>query len=51
MAWSAIAWTGLFNVVLRDAKFALPLLLVAGLAGAVQRGSDKPAAASRRSAA
>ncbi len=37
VAWSAIAWTGLFNVVLRDAKFALPLLLVAGLAGAVQR--------------
>ena len=37
VAWAAIAWTGLFNVVLRDAKFALPLLLVAGLAGAVQR--------------
>jgi len=37
VAWTAIAWTGLFNVVLRDAKFALPLLLLAGLAGAVQR--------------
>jgi hypothetical protein len=37
VAWTAIAWTGLFNVVLRDAKFALPLLLVAGLAGAVHR--------------
>jgi O-antigen ligase len=37
VAWTAITWTGLFNVVLRDAKFALPLLLVAGLAGAVQR--------------
>ena len=43
MAWTAIAWTGLFNVVLRDAKFALPLLLVAGLAGAVRREADGPA--------
>lgn len=42
VAWSAIAWTGLFNVVLRDAKFALPLLLVAGLAGAVQREGEHP---------
>jgi len=37
MAWSAIACTGMFNVVLRDAKFALPMLLVAGLGGAVAR--------------
>lgn len=37
LAWTAIAWTGLFNVVIRDGKFALPLLLVAGLAGALQR--------------
>jgi O-antigen ligase len=37
VAWTAIAWTGLFNVVLRDAKFALPLLLIAALGGAAQR--------------
>lgn len=37
IGWTAIAWTGLFNVVLRDAKFALPLLLVAALAGAAER--------------
>jgi hypothetical protein len=42
VAWTAITWTGLFNVVLRDAKFALPLLLVAGLAGAVQRETAEP---------
>ena len=47
VAWTAITWTGLFNVVLRDAKFALPLLLVAGLAGAVQREADGPASARR----
>lgn len=37
LVWTAIAWTGFFNVVLRDSKFALPLLLLAGLAGAVTR--------------
>lgn len=37
LAWTAIAWTAIFNVVLRDAKFALPLLLVAGVAGAASR--------------
>ena len=45
-AWTAIAWTGLFNVVLRDAKFALPLLLLAALAGAAQR---EPGASAGRS--
>jgi O-antigen ligase len=47
-AWTAIAWTGLFNVVLRDAKFALPLLLVAALAGAAHR-APMPAGRERRS--
>ena len=37
VVWTAIAWSGWFNVVLRDSKFALPLLLLAGLAGAVAR--------------
>lgn len=37
LAWTAIAWTGIFNVVIRDSKFGLPLLLVAGLAGASAR--------------
>lgn len=32
VAWVAIAWTGLFNAVLRDAKFSLPLLLLAAMA-------------------
>ena len=35
MVWTAIATAGLFNAVVRDAKFALPLMLLAGLAGAV----------------
>lgn len=39
MVWLAIAWTGLFNAVLRDAKFALPLLLLAALATALARGT------------
>ena len=34
MAWTALAWVGLFNAVLKDAKFALPLLLLAALATA-----------------
>ena len=34
MAWTALAWVGLFNAVLRDAKFALPLLLLAALGSA-----------------
>jgi O-antigen ligase len=50
VAWTAITWTGLFNVVLRDAKFGLPLLLVAGLAGAVQRETSSPLSAPSRQA-
>jgi O-antigen ligase len=40
VVWVAIAWTGLFNVVIRDSKFALPMLLMAGFAGALLRRSD-----------
>ena len=37
---TALCWAGLFNVVLRDAKFALPLLLLSALAwGASRAGS------------
>lgn len=44
VVWSAIAWSGWFNVVLRDSKFALPLLLLAGMAGAASR-QTRPALA------
>ena len=37
LVWTAIAWSALFNVVIRDAKFALPLLLLAALALAASR--------------
>jgi len=37
MVWLTIAWTGVFNVVLRDARFSLPLLLLAALALAATR--------------
>jgi O-antigen ligase len=37
MLWTAISCVGLFNAVLRDAKFALPLLLLAALAAAAAR--------------
>ncbi len=37
MVWLTLAVAGLFNVVLRDAKFALPLLLLAGLATSLLR--------------
>ena len=47
MVWLAIAWTGLFNAVLRDAKFALPLLLLAGVATALARGAPATVEASR----
>lgn len=39
---AAAAWTALFNVVLRDPKFALPLLLLAALAWAAGRESGAP---------
>ncbi len=54
LVWTAIAWTGVFNVVIRDSKFSLPLLMMAGFAGALMRhpaalpragGSAEPAAA------
>lgn len=38
MVWSTLACVGLFNAGLRDAKFALPLLLLAALATAVASG-------------
>ena len=41
LVWTAIAWTGFFNVVIRDSKFALPLLMLAGLAGAVSRNAPR----------
>jgi O-antigen ligase len=37
MLWTAIAMSALFNAVFRDVRFALPLLLLVGLAGAVAR--------------
>lgn len=37
MAWTAVACLGAFNAVLRDAKFALPLLLLAALGTALAR--------------
>jgi O-antigen ligase len=40
LVWSAVAWAGLFNVVLRDAKFSVPLLILAALAHASGR-SDR----------
>ena len=39
LVWVTVAWTGLFNVVIRDAKFALPLLVLAGLATAAARAT------------
>ncbi|MBI5259511.1 MAG: O-antigen ligase family protein [Burkholderiales bacterium] len=44
VVWTAIALTGFFNVVIRDAKFALPMLIVAGFAGAACRPGHPPAA-------
>ena len=46
MAWLALALMGLANAALRDAKFALPLLLLAALATALaQRGPGRAVAA------
>lgn len=44
LAWTALGWIGLFNAVLRDAKFALPLLLLLALALAAGRSApdDRP---------
>lgn len=35
--WTALAWVGLFNAVLRDGKFGLPLILLAALAAAAEQ--------------
>ncbi len=45
----ALCWAGLFNVVLRDAKFALPLLLLSALAWGASR--TPPAGDARRESA
>jgi hypothetical protein len=37
LVWGALAWAGFFNVVLRDGKFAVPLLMLAALAWAGAR--------------
>lgn len=37
LVWTAIAWTAMFSVTLRDAKFAMALLLLASLALAASR--------------
>ena len=42
MVWTALACLGLFNAVLRDAKFALPLLLLAALGTALSRRDTPP---------
>lgn len=42
MVCTAIASTGLFNAVLRDAKFSLPLLLLLGLSLAFAREDSAP---------
>lgn len=42
LVWVTVAWTGLFNVVIRDAKFAVPLLLLTGLAMAAARSAAMP---------
>ena len=41
MAWLTFALVGLANAVLRDAKFALPLLLLAALATALGQSSPR----------
>ncbi len=40
LVWVALAWSALFNVVIRDAKFALPLLLLGALAMAAHRSDE-----------
>jgi hypothetical protein len=40
LIWTAIAWTAMFSVTLRDAKFAMALLLLASLALAASRASQ-----------
>ncbi|MBL0090314.1 MAG: O-antigen ligase family protein [Ideonella sp.] len=40
LVWTAIAWSALFSVAVRDAKFAMPLLLLAALALAASRAAE-----------
>ena len=40
LVWTAIAWSALFTSAIRDAKFALPLLMLAGLALAASRSTS-----------
>jgi O-antigen ligase len=47
MIWLALALAGLANAVLRDAKFSLPLLLLAALAQALYRPAATPSATDR----
>jgi O-antigen ligase len=42
MVWTAVCVGALFNAVLRDAKFALPLLLLAAAAAALGRIHESP---------
>jgi O-antigen ligase len=48
MVWLALALAGLANAVLRDAKFSLPLLLLAALAQALYRPAEQPRDAADR---
>lgn len=41
LIWTTIAWSALFNVVVRDAKFAVPMLLLAALAQAAYRNDPE----------
>lgn len=45
LVWTALATAGLFNAVLRDGKFSLPLLLLAAIAGAAAGRARQPASA------
>jgi len=44
LVWAALAAAGFFNVILRDGRFAVPLLMVAALAWAARPAPLKPAA-------
>jgi len=43
LAWTLLATSSLFNAMLRDAKFSLPLLTLAALAGIAGRSGSPPA--------
>lgn len=50
MVWVAIAWSAVFNVAVRDAKFALPLFLLSALAlaASARLGADNSASPAQR---